>query len=125
MVRAGRIGAAALAIALAVGATAPARAHAFLDHASPAVGSQVAAAPPQLTLWFTMAIEPLFSTVTVTDERGARVDLGDAHVAAGHADQLQIGLKRLKPGAYRVKWRVVCTDTHVTEGAFLFRVAGP
>jgi methionine-rich copper-binding protein CopC len=124
MVKARTIRAAALALALA-GAAAPARAHAFLDHASPAVGSVVAAAPPQLTLWFTMAIEPVFSSVSVTDERGARVDLADAHVPVGHADQLQIGLKRLKAGAYQVKWRVVCVDTHVTEGAFLFRVVGP
>ncbi len=66
--------------ALAIGSTTPARAHAFLDHASPAVGSSVPASPPSVTLWFTQDLEPAFSGVTVTNESGQRVDLGNAQI---------------------------------------------
>jgi methionine-rich copper-binding protein CopC len=43
-----------------------AQAHAFLDHASPRVGSTVPSAPRELTLSFTQNLEPAFTTVQVT-----------------------------------------------------------
>jgi methionine-rich copper-binding protein CopC len=64
-------------------------------------------------------LEAAFSTVEVTDGSGARVDQGKAQV---NGDNMRIGLKPLKPGAYRVHWRVLSVDTHVTEGNFSFRV---
>ena len=82
----------------AIGAAPSARAHAFLDHASPAVGSSVPASPPVVTLWFTQDLEPAFSGVTVTDEAGQRVDLGKAQIPQGSPDELQIGLKPLHAG---------------------------
>ena len=53
-----------------------ASAHAFLDHAEPRVGNKVAAAPREVTLWFTQKLEAAFSTVTVTNAAGQRVDTG-------------------------------------------------
>lgn len=40
----------------------PARAHAFLDHASPLVGSTVPTAPHEVSLSFTQNLEPSFSS---------------------------------------------------------------
>ena len=100
----------------------PAQAHAFLDHASPAVGSSVPAGPPLVTLWFTQDLEPAFSGVTVTNEAGQRVDLGNAQIPQGSPAELQIGLKPLPPGTYLVSWHVVSVDTHPTEGTFTFEV---
>ena len=38
----------------------------------------------------------------------------------------RVPLNPLGPGTYRVKWRVLSVDTHVTEGDFIFRVTdGP
>jgi hypothetical protein len=108
--------------ALATGAASLAWAHAFLDHASPAVGSSVAASPPDVTLWFTQDLEPAFSDVTVTNEAGQRVDLGNAHIPQGSPAELQIALKPLPPGTYTVSWHVVSVDTHPTEGTFTFDV---
>ncbi len=108
--------------ALAIGTTTPARAHAFLDHTSPAVGSSVPAAPPVVTLWFTQDLEPAFSDVTVTNEAGQRVDLGNARIPQGSPAELQIGLKPLPPGTYTVSWHVVSVDTHPTQGTFTFDV---
>jgi methionine-rich copper-binding protein CopC len=108
--------------AVTIGAVPAALAHAFLDHASPAVGSSVPAPPPLVTLWFTQHLEPAFSSVTVTNEAGQRVDLGNAQIPQGSPDELQIGLKPLPPGTYLVSWHVVSVDTHPTEGTFTFEV---
>lgn len=112
------------AVLSAGGAVGMAKAHAFLDHSSPAVGSSVAAAPAAVTLWFTQDLEPAFSAVTVTNQAGQRVDRGNQRVLPGQPAILQIGLKPLSPGAYTVKWRVISVDTHPTEGSFTFRVGG-
>jgi methionine-rich copper-binding protein CopC len=111
-----------LATAVAIGAAPASQAHAFLDHASPAVGSSVATAPAAVTLWFTQDLEPAFSSVTVTNEAGQRVDLGKAQIPQGSPAGLQIGLMPLPPGTYLVSWHVVSVDTHPTEGTFTFEV---
>jgi copper resistance protein C len=107
---------------LAAAATSAARAHAFLDHANPLVGSTMRAAPREVSLWFTQNLEPAFSTVEVTDANGARVDQGKAEVSA---NTMRVGLKALPPGSYRVRWRALSVDTHTTEGRFTFHVGGP
>jgi methionine-rich copper-binding protein CopC len=116
------ISVALVAGAAAIGADPPARAHAFLDHASPAVGSLVPNAPSIVTLWFTQDLEPAFSGVTVTNEAGQRVDLGNSQIPPGSPAELQIGLKSLAPGTYLVSWHVVSVDTHPTEGTFTFEI---
>jgi len=116
---------AALAVGASLAFVSPAAwAHAFLDHASPAVGSSVLASPTAVTLWFTQDLEPAFSTVTVTDKAGQRVDLDNGQVPPGQPAELQIGLKKLPRGTYTVRWRVVSVDTHNTEGHFTFDVRG-
>jgi len=119
------LGAAAALAALLLGAGV-AWGHAFLERAEPRVGSTVKAAPSQVRVWFTEAIEPAFSTLEVVNQVGDRVDRGPARVDAASPAVLQVPLKPLGPGTYRVKWRVLSVDTHVTEGDFTFRVAdGP
>jgi len=111
-----------LVATVTIGAAPAVLAHAFLDHASPAVGSSVPAAPAVVTLWFTQDLEPAFSSVTVTNEAGQRVDLGNARIPQGSRAELQIGLKPLPRGTYLVSWHVVSVDTHPTEGTFTFDV---
>ena len=110
------------AAVLTLGAASAAHAHAFLDHASPAVGSTVPAAPAAVTIWFTQNLEPAFSNVAVTNAAGQRVDAGNAQIPPGHPDQLQIGLRPLPAGTYTVTWHVVSVDTHPTQGTFTFDV---
>ena len=52
------------------------------------------------------------------------MDRGPANVDSASPALLQVPLKPLGPGTYRVKWRVLSVDTHVTEGDFTFRVTG-
>jgi methionine-rich copper-binding protein CopC len=96
-----------------------ARAHAFLDHAEPGVGSTVQTAPRELALSFTESLEPAFTTVEVTDGNGAKVDQGKARVTA---TTMRIRLKPLSPGTYTVRWHALSVDTHKTEGSFSFHV---
>src|ERR1700722_13388175 len=98
---------------------APAEAHAFLDHAVPRVGSTVPTAPRQLSLSFTQNLEPAFSSVEVSDAKGARVDLGKPWISSS---VMRIEVKQLSPGTYRVRWHVLSVDTHTTEGSFIFNV---
>ncbi len=99
----------------------PAWAHAFLKTATPGVGSTVAAAPRQVVIDFTEGVEPAFSTITVEDRTGARVDTGGVHLEGGDA-HLAIALKPIGPGTYTVRWHATATDTHKTQGRFRFTV---
>jgi methionine-rich copper-binding protein CopC len=119
-----RLGAAVAVTALLLGAGV-AWGHAFIERAEPRVGSTVKAAPSQVRVWFTEALEPAFSTLEVVNQSGERVERGPARVDAASPAMLQVPLKRLAPGIYRVKWRVLSVDTHVTEGDFTFRITGP
>ena len=111
-----------LATCVLVGASGAAYAHAFLDRATPAVGSAVHGSPHELTLHFSEKLEGAFSTVRVEDANGKRVDSGSAHVDPADGSVLEVGLAPLPPGRYHVIWRVVSVDTHVTEGAYAFDV---
>jgi hypothetical protein len=98
-------------------------AHAHLERALPAIGSVVRESPRELTLWFTQRLEPAFSKVRVLDRNGKRVDSDDSRVEATDTKVLRVPLPKLAPGRYRVKWRVLSVDTHVSEGEFTFDVA--
>jgi methionine-rich copper-binding protein CopC len=110
----------ALSALLLAAGIAAASAHAMLDHASPAVGSTVASAPSRVTLTFTEPVEGAFSGATVSNASGQRVDTG----ARASGTTLQISLKPLPPGAYKVNWHVLSVDTHKTQGSFSFTVSG-
>src|SRR5437868_11148392 len=99
--------------------TGQASAHAFLDHAEPRVGNRVATAPREVTLWFTQKLEPAFSTITVTNAAGQRVDAGKTRVSGS---QMSVSLRSGGAGAYHVKWHVLSIDSHTTEGNFTFTV---
>ena len=117
------VAAAVLAVAVTRGAAAV-HAHAFLDHASPAVGSSVPTAPAAVTMWFTQQLEPAFTTATVTDQAGNPVDTGPAQVDAKDPTELRVPLKKLPPGTYTVAWHALSVDTHTTTGHFTFTVGG-
>ncbi len=116
-----RVSLVALAVLLAVGATADA--HAFLERADPRVGSTVRSSPDKVRLWFTQRLEPAYSRAEVFDDVGQRVDLGPAALDPGDRMLLTVPVPPLLSGRYRVRWRVLSVDTHVTDGDFTFTVA--
>jgi copper resistance protein C len=100
-------------------ATGEVTAHAFLDHAEPRVGNKVATAPHEVTLWFTQNLEAAFSTITVTNPAGQRVDTGKPRFSG---NQVSVSLRSGGAGTYHVTWRVLSVDTHTTDGNFTFQV---
>jgi len=100
-------------------ASGEARAHALLDRAEPRVGNKVATAPREVTLWFTQKLESAFSTITVTNSAGQRVDTGKTRVSG---TQMSVSLRQGGSGTYRVTWRALSVDSHKTDGSFSFQV---
>jgi len=116
MRRASLIGLPPLMLLLATGS---AQAHAFLDHAEPRVGNKVASPPREVTLWFTQKLESAFSSITVTNAAGERVDSGKPRVSG---NRMSVSLRPGGSGTYHVTWRVLSVDTHTTDGSFTFQV---
>jgi copper resistance protein C len=85
-------------------------------------GVAVAHAPTELVLRFTQDLEPAFSTVTITDASGQRVDAGKPSFSG---NMIRVPLRAIGAGRYRVTWRVLSVDTHSTEGAFNFGIESP
>jgi copper resistance protein C len=107
-----------LALALA-GLGGPAAAHAFLEKANPAAGENLRARPAKIELHFSEALEPAFSGVAVTDDSGRDVTAGAPNA---RGTEMDVVLKPLAPGRYRVSWHAVSVDTHRTEGKYNFLV---
>lgn len=118
-----RIRVALIALVVLLSGAGEGRAHAFLDHADPRVGSTIKTPPAQVRLWFTQQIEPAFSTMRVLDGAGKQIDKKDVKVDPSKPDLLTVSVPSLGPGTYKVVWRVLSVDTHVTEGDFSFTVA--
>ena len=111
------IGAFALALTPNVG-----WAHAFLDHAEPAVGSQIHTSPVEVRIWFTEKLEPALSRIQVFNVAALEVDKRNVHIDPSNPALLEVALPPLQPGKYKVIWRVVAVDTHVTTGNFTFEI---
>lgn len=101
----------------------PATAHAFLEQATPRVGSTVEASPPELWLRFSEAVEPVFSRIELATKDGGAIALGPLSVDPGDERTLVVAIPApLPPGVYKVSWRAVSRDTHTTTGDFIFEV---
>ena len=105
-----------------VAGSARLEAHAFLQRAEPAVGSTVQTSPSEVRIRFTENIEPAFSSIQVFDPSGKEVDKHDVGLDRSDHALLHVSLPRLGAGIYKVVWRIVSVDTHVTSGSFTFQV---
>lgn len=113
-----------LATLCSLGTLCSALAHAFVDHASPAVGSTVHAPPAEVRIWFTEKLILPFSELHVLDASRNEVDKHDKHLDPHNGEVIVVSVPTLKPGKYTVSWRATSVDTHVTSGTFTFEL-GP
>jgi copper transport protein len=99
---------------------ATAWAHANLDRADPAPGSQLDQPPQQLQLTFSEAVDGSFSRVQLLNAQGDGVDRGDSHVAPNDPLSLMVSLPNQLPnGVYTVAWRTLsAVDGHTVNGAY-------
>jgi len=102
----------------------PARGHAIVLESSPTHDATLARPPERIVLRFNSKIEQRLTRVTLTAGDGAVVPVPIAvqgpEVAA--QDRLVIPLRPLGPGTYVLRYRVLATDGHITEGALRFTV---
>ena len=97
-------------------------AHAYLVKSAPARRAVLFTSPTRIQLWFNERLEPRFSSLSVVDANGKRVDLGNAQVVVEDPKQLTVGITTLTPGVYSVKFRVLSVDGHVVENSFPFTI---
>lgn len=117
---------AVLALALSTAAAglvlsaSPAAAHAALESSSPADGSTVTAAPPEVALRFNEPVGTDFAEVTVTKGGTSATD-GDPSVEGSTVTQPLAG--DMEQGDWRVSYRVVSADGHPVSGTVDFTYA--
>ena len=99
-----------------------ASAHAFLDHATPAVGGTVAAPLKEVRMFFTEALEPRFSGAALATAAGQPISTAPVQLDQADHKQMILPVTNLAPGTYKVRWHAVSIDTHRTEGDFTFTV---
>ena len=95
-------------------------AHSYPETSEPREGTTVGAVPKEVKILFDGDIQPPFVQIQVQGPDGREAHQGKA-VAEG-ARTLRVGLTGTAPGRYTVKWRVLATDGHVTEGSYTFTV---
>lgn len=99
-----------------------ASAHAYLVKSVPAGRATLFSAPGKIQLWFNERLEPKYSSASVYDGAGQRVDGDNAQVSSDDPKQLSVALKKIPAGRYTVKFRVLSVDGHVVEQSFPFTV---
>lgn len=102
-------------------ATAQAFAHAHLKTASPSEKVE-AAAPAEINLGFTEALDLKFSGIAVVGADKKDVALGDATLKDDGKSLVAPVTGTLAPGAYTVNWHVLSVDGHKTNGSYTFTV---
>jgi methionine-rich copper-binding protein CopC len=100
-------------------------AHAVLVASSPKDNSVVTVAPKTVMLRFDARIEKRVTQVTLLDANRHKVVLPPAPhgYTSGPPDRLIIAMPNLKPGSYRLEYRVMATDGHLTPGLVRFTIA--
>ncbi len=120
-----RLGALTLVVA-AVLMPARAEAHALLSSTDPAADEVVETAPSSVTVTFSEPVELAFGALRVHDTEAKRVDSGEATHPEGQADAVTVALQPgLPDGTYTVTYRVISSDSHPIDGAFVFHVGAP
>jgi len=78
-----------------------------------------------IQLWFNERLEARFSSLTVIDSGGKRVDRGDVAVDTEEPKRISVGVKPLLPGQYKIRFRVLSVDGHIVEDEFPFTIREP
>jgi len=99
-------------------------AHALLLSETPAANAVVTSAPTSVTLKFSEAIEPKFSSVAIAGADKTAVATEPGSLDPKDASTLIVPLKgALASGKYIVLWHALARDGHKTSGSFSFTVA--
>jgi copper resistance protein C len=99
-----------------------ASAHAHPKVMVPAADS-AGASPAAVSITYSEAVEPKFSTISVTDADGKKkFNTAAAMPAPNDPKTMTLALPTLQPGSYVVHWVSVAADGHRLEGQYPFTV---
>jgi copper transport protein len=104
-------------------AVSPAFAHAVFVRSNPAPNAVLAKSPPQVEIYFSEALQPGLSSISVYDSTGLVVDVGDVRVDSADPTRMTVSLHTLPDGVYTVSWKAISgIDGHFATGSFPFAV---
>jgi len=114
----------ALLLSAMLSAPQPAEAHGYLIRVIPDNRAVLSRSPTRIQAWFSEGLEPRFSTISLTDERGNAVPLEEVGVVPSNTSQLSARIPQPLPdGAYIVNMRVAfASDGHIYNERFVFWV---
>lgn len=97
-------------------------AHAVLVSSIPKENSTITSSPKKAVLRFDARIEKKVSQVKLFKETGGKVALKSP--SGGAENELIVALPKLKPGKYRLEYKVLASDGHLTPGLIRFTISG-
>jgi len=109
-----------LIVLVVAGATQVSWAHAILRESTPALKSTVQGPDVDITMRFNVRIDGSRSRVLLVAPDGSTSTLTLA--SQSKPDILQTRATGLKPGAYKVQWKVLASDGHMSNGEIPFTV---
>jgi copper resistance protein C len=99
---------------------------AALAHAHPTVmqpgPDSIGPAPNSISITFSEAVEPKFSSIQLSDEKGKTVDSQASRPKPNDPKTLILAVPKLTAGTYIVRWVNVAVDGHRLEGIYKFIV---
>lgn len=97
--------------------------HTHLEKSEPGKDSTVTVAPKELKLFFSEAVKPSVAGVRLLASDSSVVTLGALKVGEGKPAPIVAPVTgAIKPGSYRVMWRVTGDDGHPISGTYVFTV---
>ena len=109
-----------LFLAIVAGMAQPAWAHAVLMQSKPAVNSTVKGPDVPIWLRFNVRVDGKRSRLTLISPDGSAKDLPAPKQTA--PDILETQATGVKPGAYKLQWRALASDGHMSNGEVDFTV---
>ena len=109
-----------VALLLVTGASV-AHARPLLEHTSPTSVSAIHEAPSKISLSFSDALVPSHTDAVVRNASGGIVSSGKARVM-GKEGKIEVPVKPLSPGKYRVEWYATAADKRPAQGSYNFVV---
>jgi len=112
----------ALATAFAMLAANVCFAHAVVVNSTPRNGEALRTPPQQIELRFNVRIEQSFARASLRSDGSEALTLKPAASSVAQSERLVIPLPALRSGEYELRYKVLATDGHTTEGVLRFRV---
>ncbi|HEX2830618.1 MAG TPA: copper resistance CopC family protein [Burkholderiales bacterium] len=112
----------ALVAILMLFAATPAWPHAVVVESDPAPKAALRAAPERVVLRFNVRIEQALSRATLKRGKAEPVALTPLDTGPAQTDRLVIPLPKLAAGDYELRYHVLATDGHTTQGVLRFTV---